>query len=262
MKASIVQTFVFAACIAGCGAASSPPPPPPSSGTVAWSIFNAADGGPTTCDGVSATTISLALAKPSGGAPVVVALPCARGNATFDADVGTYTVTPELLAADGTVLATAPGQTVVIPAGQPASLASLVFAATPLSGFVALSIANGTSGQSNCQAAGAGMTGVSLWLERSGNAGGCVPTTFVRSRAGAQTGTYAATSCSSPAVEPCIETDERLTAGMLSPGTYLLHVHGNKGADQCWNADETLTLAAGRPFVGTVSLVRGTGPGC
>jgi hypothetical protein len=189
-------------------------------------------------------------------------MPCARGTGVMEADVGTYTVTPELLGADGTVLATAPNQTVVIAAGQTAPLAPLVFAAPLPSGFLALSIVNGTAGLSNCQASGAGMTGTALWLERSGRKTGCAPTTFVRSRAGVQTGTYAATSCSTPAVNTCIETDERLTAGTLDPGTYVLHVRGNQGADQCWSADETITLLTGTPSVGTVTLSRGPGPGC
>lgn len=121
---------------------------------------------------------------------------------------------------------------------------------------VVLSLAAAPAG-ANCtsrDAGGAGITGVSIAVERAGGQSGCVPVTFLRARGTTQLGTYVANDCSAPAITSCIETDETLTVPSMEPGLYLIHAVGQIGTRACWRADETLEVAPGGTFVRTLNL--------
>jgi hypothetical protein len=142
--------------------------------------------------------------RAAGGASVTLTLPCARGGSAGELAVGAYRIMPQLVTADGAVLATAPDQSATVVAGNPIALAPVVFAAsTPAStrsGFLVASLSIGPAGVANCQG-GAGMTGVALVLAHG--EGGCAPVRMVRSRGGLLLGTYDANNCVSPSVTSC-----------------------------------------------------------
>jgi hypothetical protein len=239
--------------VSGCGGSA----PAQGSASLTWSIFDALNGQPATCATVSAVSVSLQLtSQANSGGSVTLSLPCARSGGTVELAVGTYRVVPQLVTADGTVLATAQDQTATVVAGQTTALVPALFAVSTRSGFFAVSLVTGTG--TNCRPDGAGITGVAMFLEHSG---GCAPTTLIRSRGNTQLGTYAS-NCSSPPVASCIEADEVLTAAGLQPGSYTLHVRGKKNALDCWKVDETFTLVPGRPLVRTLTLAHAPVPGC
>lgn len=123
---------------------------------------------------------------------------------------------------------------------------------------VVLSLAAVAPASANCtsrDAGGAGITGVSIAVERAGGQSGCVPVTFLRARGTTQLGTYVANDCSAPPITSCIETDETLTVPSMEPGSYLIHVVGQIGTRACWRADETLDVAPGGTLGRTLSLV-------
>lgn len=257
----LVSSLVGLACASGCSGGA------PASGSVSltWSIFDALNGQPATCATVSAVSVSLQLTRQAdSGGGVTLSLPCARGAATAELAVGTYRVVPQLVTADGAVLATAADQTATVAAGQTLALLPALFAASTRSGFLAVSLAAGGAGVTSCQPGGAGITGVAMSLEHAGGPGdsGCAPVTLVRSRRGAELGTYLANDCSSPSVTSCIEADEVIAAGDLTPGPYTLRVRGKKGPLTCWTLDETFTLVPDRPLVRTLTLAHAADPGC
>lgn len=247
----LVRSFLWLTCASGCSGGSMPAQ---GSVSLTWSIFDSVTGQPTTCAAVNAASVVLQLTSSTGGS--TLSLPCARDTGTAALAVGTYGVVPQLVTADGTVLATATDERATVAAGQTATLVPALFAASTNSGFLAFSLSTGAAGVTNCQG-GAGITGIAMSFEHSGG-GGCAKAVVVRSRGGNPLGTYVADDCSSPAVTSCIEADEVLTAGELKPGPYTLHVRGFNGARQCWSVDETFTLAPGRPLVRTLTLVRST----
>jgi len=257
LSGALLCSFIGLGCASGCGGGV----PARGSVSLTWSIFDALNGQPATCATVSAASVSLQLtSQAANGGSVTLSLPCARGTGTGGLAVGTYGVVPQLVAADGTVLATAPDQTATITAGQTAALVPALFAASTRSGFFAVSLSTGIAGATNCQSGGAGITGVAMSLEHSGS--GCAPKTLIRSRGATQLGTCDANNCSSPSVTSCIEADEVLTAGDLKPGPYTLRVRAKKGALDCWTLDERFTLVPGRPLVRTLTLAHAPAPGC
>ena len=257
----LLCSFVGVVGASGCGGSA----PAQGSVSLTWSIFDALNGQPATCATVSAASVSLQLtSQAASGGSVTLLLPCARGGGTGALAVGTYRVVPQLVTADGAVLATAPDQTATVTAGQTTALVPALFAASTRSGFFAVSLSTGAAGVTNCLPGGTGITGVVMTLEHAGGPvdSGCAPVTLIRTRGGTQLGSYVANNCSSPSVTSCIETDEVLTAGDLTPGPYTLRVRGKKGPLDCWKVDETFTLVAGRPLVRTLALAHTPDPGC
>jgi hypothetical protein len=175
---------------------------------------------------------------------------------------GVYNVTIELHAADGTRLATTPDQAnVSIRAGRLTTLAPVRFAATQTFRLV---VSLRTPATTNCQSAagGAGITGSTVTLERTDfQRAGCAAVTFTRALGSTQRGTYTV-DCSSPAVAPCIEKNETLTAS-VPPGNYLIHVGGERATNDCWHRDDAITVAASStPTTRIVALMHVNGPGC
>jgi hypothetical protein len=251
----LLCSFVGALGVSGCGGSA----PAQGSVSLTWSIFDGLNGQPATCATVGAASVSLqATSQAASGGSVTLSVPCARSSSgTIELAVGTYRIVPQLVTADGAVLATASDQTAAVTAGQTTALTPALFAASTRSGFFALSLSTGST---NCQPGGAGITGVSMFLEHAGD--GCAPTTLIRSRGGVQLGTYDINNCSSPSVTSCIEADELLTAGNLTPGSYILRVRAKRGPLDCWKLDETFTLVPGRPLVRTLTLAHAPDAGC
>lgn len=253
-----------AAVLALIGACTAGSPPQPTTGTVslAWSIFDATTQ-PATCDQVSARSVALQLRPRAGGNAIAAAMPCAPGAGTAPVAPGIYDIAIELHAADGIRLASAQDQTsITITAGQTTPLTAARFAANMTFRLVA-SIAAST--RTNCQSTtsgGAGITGTSVTLERTDpGREGCAAVTFSRAQGDTQGGTYTV-NCSVPAVTTCIENNETLTAS-VPPGTYQIHVRGKRGAFDCWQANDKLTVAAAtQPTLHTVALMHFEQPPC
>jgi hypothetical protein len=90
---------------------------------------------------------------------------------------------------------------------------------------------------------------------------GCAAVTFARAIGTTQRGTYTV-DCSSPAVASCIEKSETLTTS-IAPGIYLMHVRGKRAANDCWQRDDTFSVAASNtPTTHAVGLLHINGPGC
>jgi hypothetical protein len=259
----LVMVVVIAFALASC---SDGTPPAPSNGSIslAWSITDAR-GAPSTCAQVGGRSVVLRLRPRTGGDLVVTTLPCAISPGTAQVATGAYDVAIELHAADGTKLAAAPDQTnVSIRAGRVTTLTPVRFAATMKFRLV-VSIA--TPASTNCRpttSGGAGITGTTITLEGADpdpTRQGCAAVTFNRALGTTQRGMYTV-DCSSPAVAACIEKTETLTTS-IAPGIYRIHVRGKRATNECWQRDDTFTVAASNtPTRHAVGLLHINGPGC
>jgi hypothetical protein len=238
---------------AGCGSCT-PAPPPRGSVSLTWSLKDR-HGAATTCEHVGASTISLALRNRATGEHVSATFACTATRATTSLLApGAYDVALSLLALDGTVLATVPGQlAVTVVAGQVATLPPITFTADANAsgqGKLVLSVTTPPN-TSNCKTTGAGITAAFLTLNQV--EGSCAAITFVRTRDGKQIGTYAV-GCSVPINAGCIEADETFTAP-IDAGSYAVHVRGKLGGLDCWTLDEVLDVTPGATLTRTLKLV-------
>jgi hypothetical protein len=234
----------------------------PGSVSLAWSITSSS-GLPLTCAQAGAANVAVRFQSRTGGVPVFIAFPCANDTGTSNLAPGLYDVTIALRDATGETLATAPPQTsVAVAVGRTKVLAPVTFAVQNSRVVLTLEAENFTS---NCQPSslgGAGITGTTITIARNG--GGCAAAMLVRSRGGAQIGTYQV-NCSSPQIAECIERDETLTTTGLTPDAYVVHVRGKLGAAECWAADSELAVpASGQSGQVQTRIVlrRQTAPGC
>ena len=236
----------------------------PGSVSLTWSITSAS-GQPLTCAQAGATSVALRLQNRTGGTPVFTAFPCANSPGTANATPGLYDVAIELHDATGARLATSSPQTsVAVAVGRTKVLTPVTFAVGTGGGGnsrVALTLET-ENAASNCQSTssgGAGITGSTITIIRVG--GGCAAVTLVRSRGGAEIGTYKV-NCSSPDVAGCIERDETLTTTGLTPATYVVRVGGKVGAVDCWTAESQLDVPATGQLQTRIILRRQSTPGC
>jgi hypothetical protein len=234
----------------------------PGSVSLAWSI-NSSIGRALTCAQTGAANVALRFQSRTGGVPVFIAFPCANDTGTSNLAPGLYDVTIALRDATGETLATAPPQTsVAVAVGRTKVLAPVTFAVQNSRVALTLETENVAS---NCQpssSGGAGITATTITIVRVG--GGCAAATLIRTRGGAQIGTYQV-NCSSPQIAECIERDETLTTTGLTPDAYVVHVRGKLGAAECWAADSELAVpASGQSgqLQTRIVLRRQTAPGC
>lgn len=251
----LAALIVVALLAGGCGS----PTPPQTNGSImlTWSIIDQ-DHQPATCADVSARAVALQLRNRASGAIVATALSCAVSPGTAQVPAGSYDIDIALRDGEGGTLATAPRQAgVVVVANQSKQLAPVTFVASTAGGL-AISL-NAQSTIANCRtvtAGGAGISGITIALERiAPGQPRCTAATFIRRIGTQEVGTYVANDCAGPAVGACIERTETLGASVPA-GTYLMHVIGKIAARDCWRADATLTVTAGKTLTATVDLVR------
>ena len=231
----------------------------PGSVSLAWSIISAS-GRPLLCSEAGATSVALRLQSRTGGTPVFTAFPCANSPAVANVAPGLYDVAIELHNAASARLGTAPPQTsVAIAVGRTKVLTPVTFAVANSRVALSLEAENTTSNCRPSSAGGAGITGTTITIVRAG--GGCAAATLVRSRGGAQIGTYQV-NCSSPEVASCIEPDEILTTTGLEPNAYVARVRGLVGAAECWAAESQLDVPAAGQLQTRIVLRRQSAPGC
>lgn len=261
-----LRLYVMASLLAGagCGDEGGFPDagvtPVIATGNVAltWSLTDLA-GQPITCAQIGGTTVSMtlhSLDKIYGSAD---SFSCGNSpSVSAQADVGRYRVSA-VLQGTNLVPVAGPEQTdVVITANQTTQLTPVTFQ-VDASGTLALKLAVPPLA-SACGAApdGANINVHTLTLQHSD--GSCEPATFVRTKGGANVGSYTV-NCTSPVATPCIEADETLTATGLPSGPYTVHVRGLVGANTCWLNDDGLSVPAQSQLLSrTLNLAKQ--PGC
>ena len=262
MTTKLLCSIVALFALASSPACSNCSPDTAARGSVsaAWSITLL--GQPTTCARVGASTVIVLLHPRASGADITAAFACtATQGTTAPVAAGAYDATLSLLAADGSILATAPTQAGVTVGATPVvALAPVVFAVSNR-GKLVLSLTTPTT-RTNClprNQGGAGITGSVITLEHA--TGGCAPVTFVRARGNTTLGRYTVV-CSSPQVVSCIERDETLTVDGIESGSYAIHVGGLIGPIRCWVGDDALSVPAGASLVKAIELAPQQATGC
>jgi hypothetical protein len=236
----------------------------PGSVSLAWSVISVGDQ-PLTCAQIGATSVALRLQSRTGGTPLFTAFPCANSAGTANLAPGLYDAAVELRDASGARLAAAPPQnSVAVAVGRTTALTPVKFSIGGGGGgntrvALTLQAENTTSNCMPLSAGGAGITATTITVARV--AGGCAPVTLVRSRGGAQIGTYHV-NCSSPEVASCVERDETLTTTEFEPKAYVVRVRGLVGAVDCWAAESQLGVPVSGQLQTRIVLRRQNTPGC
>lgn len=255
------RLFVPVALVAiGCDGSGFPDAPLPDATTfgnvsVAWKLVDA-EGNAVACDRVGARTVGLTLRDQNGIAGVPASFSCGNSPSTTQLiKTGTYNIGFQLNGDGGTITTAMDQIGVEVTAGATAVVDPVTFVVDAKGGLTLALRAQGAT--SNCKPDGAGITGTTLTMVDAG--GACAAITFVRSRGGAQTGTYTV-NCAAPAVAPCLETDETLSVAAMPSGPYTMHVRGKVGATDCWKNDDALQVPAqSKTLTTTLNLARQTG---
>jgi hypothetical protein len=221
-------------CSGGSGLPDAGPPDAPADAgrfSISWTI---ADGTRTLrCDDVGALLVTVEVTGPDIAGGVVEAFSCAAGTGTSRILApGVYNLSFELIGRGGLSLGELSSQQIVVPGAGVVPAQPLAFPVSA-SGLIDARLVAGAD--MNCTAIGANLSAMTVVLERQG--GACVPTTFQISAGAAQpASTYVSTCGPTPAVSPCIERDQAVTASVNS-GAYVVRVRGLIGAATCWFAD-------------------------
>ena len=175
---------------------------------------------------------------------------------------GIYDIRFELSGVAG-VLATATEQMgIEIKSEQNTVLAPLTFA-VDAQGALALRLDAGKA-DGNCGAAptGAGITSTTITLEHAADSA-CEPVTFAISAGATKPAGSYTVDCQTPAVGPCIESDQNLTVSGVPSDSYRIHVRGRIGAINCFLNDDSLSVpTSGMTLTRTLNLAQQTIPGC
>jgi hypothetical protein len=225
--------------------------------SLAWSLTGP-DHQPIACDRVGATAVSLTARDRARGFTAITSVPCTASPSAQPLAAGVYDVAIALRTADGTLLATSPGQTAIVASGQLTLLAPAIF---ELGARLVLSF-SAESAARNCaplEDGGAGITRATVVLAHTGD--GCAPVTFVRTRGDTEVERYRV-SCRAPHVTSCIESDETLTVADIAPGRYTISVRGKIGALDCWESTEVIDVDWGLPTKRALELTQRRADGC
>ncbi len=262
-----VPLVLLAACGSGGGfpdANSIDAPAPTGAFSLAWTVTDAAHQ-PITCDRIGAVALTVTYHNRAFSGALTEVFDCATGFGTGTGLIeGQYDFDFELDATSG-ALATAPEQTPVqITANQTVALNPVSFA-VDATGGLALTINTGKPG-GNCAPAtsmGAGITSTTITLVHTSD-GSCAPITFAISAGATQPAGNYTINCAAPAVGPCIEHDQMVTATGIPSDAYTIHVRGNEAATPCWSNNDAFQIpAAGMTLMHGVNLAFATGmPGC
>jgi hypothetical protein len=174
---------------------------------------------------------------------------------------GIYDIRFELSGIAG-VLAMAPEQMAVeIKSQENTVLAPLTFA-VDAQGGLALRLDAGKAG-GNCGAtpAGAGITATTITLEHADTT--CAPVTFAISAGANQPAGSYTVNCQTPAIGPCIESDQELTVSGIPSDSYRIHVRGRIGANNCYLNDDSFQVPTnGAVLTRTLNLAHQMLPDC
>ncbi len=269
VRARLLACVVAAGCGGGGGfpdAAVDSPPPGPGSFSLDWSVTDTGNQ-PIACSKIGATAVTATLRNLAAVGGMTEVFTCATGSGTSQRDItpGTYEISFELDAGSGTVLQTAPTQhAVVIQSNQVTKLASLSFAVNATGGMKLHLASNKAGGNCGVAPSGAAIDAMTISIQH-GSTGPCEPIAFaIAAGATKPAGNYTV-DCTTPAVGPCIESDQEVTAIGVPSDQYTFHIHGNVAAATCWtNNDQVTVPPLGANAIKTLNLGQaapGT-PGC
>lgn len=264
-----MRSLLLVVLLAGCGGGGGFPdarpidgPGPMGTFSVTWTVSNTANQ-PVACSKIGALSVTVLahnLAVLGGTTQVFT---CETGMGMSQAmPVGTYDLGFELDSPSG-VLATVANQRVDINANQNTVLQPLAFS-LDATGALALTLASGKAG-GNCGATatgGAGITSTTITLVHASDLS-CAPVTFqISAGATKPAGTYTV-NCNTPAVIPCIEADQTLSATGVAADAYQIHVKASAGTDCYSNNDALQVPPLGKTLMRTLNLAFSAGTtGC
>lgn len=263
------RVWVLVTLIAACGGGGGFPdarpidgPGPMGTFSVTWTVSDTSNQ-PVACSkigGLSVTVLTHNLAVEGGSTQVFT---CETGMGMSQAmPVGSYDLAFELDGSTG-VLATVANQRIEITANQNTVLQPLAFS-LDATGALALTLATGKSG-GNCgttASGGAGITSTTITLVHTSDQS-CAPLTFqISAGATRPAGTYTV-NCTTPAIIPCIEADQTLSATGVAADGYQVHVKATAGTD-CWSNNDALQVPPlGKTLMRTLNLAYAAGTtGC
>ncbi len=256
---------MVAACGGGGGFPADAPiegPPPGGNIALTWSLTDT-NGQPIECGQVGGQVVTLVLRNRNVlGASTEVFTCSSLGGTTPLVAPGIYDIDFELRGTVGLLTMGGQQQGVIVTSSQTTELAPVTFA-VDATGGLDLDLTTGKPG-GNCKPTsemGAGITSTTITLVHTG--GGCEPVTFdISAGASDPAGAYVV-NCTSPAVAPCIETDQKLTVATMPSGTYEIHVRGQIAGVDCYANDDGLTVPPlAKVLRQTLGLAQQTTPGC
>ena len=222
--------------------------PPVGTFSLAWSVTDT-NAQTVTCDAIGAQAVTATLRNPDIEGGFTEVFSCSRLTGTSPGIApGTYRVDFDLNGATS-VLATSAQQTIEIKSGQNTALTL-----------------NSNKPAGNCSTAadGAGITNMTLTLEKASDLS-CAPVTFAVSAGAAGTARTYTVNCTAPATIPCLNADQALTVAGVASGNYRIHVRGRTSvAGACYVNDDTIPVPAlGMTTTRALNLALATGaPGC
>jgi hypothetical protein len=244
-------------------------PPPGGTFTLDWALGDTGNNA-ITCDQVGAQSVTVLTHNQAveGGNTQVFACSTLMGQSQAMSP-GVYDFDFALVAATGN-LATAPGQhSITISSGTNTRLAPLAFA-LDATGALALHLATGRT--TNCGTpagpTAGGITSTQITMTRNSDLA-CAPITLQIGASvisGALASSYTI-DCTNPAVGPCIETDQAVTATGVAADNYTIHIKGmqpGSPSKTCWtNGDSIVVPPLGGTLTRQLNLAFATGtPGC
>jgi len=233
--------------------------PPTGTFTLDWSVTDA-NGQAITCDQVGAQTVTvLAHNRAFEGGETEPFLCSSLMGQSPGLTPGTYDFMFQLIAASGN-LATAPAQTgIEIASNQNVRLTPLAFS-LDATGGMNLHVATNRAG-GNCGAApgGGGITSTTFTLLHSSDST-CQPLTLQIAAGATKPASMYTINCTTPAVGPCIESDQAITASGFAADSYQVHIAMKQGANQCWtNNDSIVVPPLGATLTRTLNLLFASG---
>jgi hypothetical protein len=233
--------------------------PPTGTFTLDWSVSDPG-GQAITCDQVGGQTVTVLAHNRAfeGGETEPFVCSTLMGQSPGLAP-GTYDFEFELDASSG-ILATAPGQYgIEIASNQNVRLAPLAFS-LDATGAMNLHLATNRAG-GNCGVPpnGGGITSTTITLVHSSDLS-CQPLTLQIAAGATKPQTMYVINCATPAVGPCIESDQAITATGFAADNYQIHIQMNQATNLCWtNNDSIVVPPLGATLMRTLNLLFASG---
>jgi hypothetical protein len=236
--------------------------PPPGTISLTWLVTDA-NGQPISCDQIGAQAVTLSIRQAGAAVGETAVFSCTSGGGTTQGfGPGTYVVDFELVDTAGRLAMLPRRGGVVVESGRDTPLGESVFEVDAVGGLDLFLRASGA--MSNCLPAnqmGAGWNSVTIQLIRPG--GVCQPGTITVGAGATRPGGMYTLTCPTPAMLPCIESDQQITAMGLPSDAYTIQIRGRANGNECWiNNDPIQVPALGRVLSRTLNVAKKPTPGC
>lgn len=243
----MVRRSLAVVMLAACGDAGGfpdaaiPDAAPTGTFSLSWSVIDQ-NSEPLACDRIAAQAMTVLPHHKDfeGGATQIFT--CSSGTGMSQAVIsGLYELNFELSGTFGLLARAATQFDIEVPVGGNVELDRLVFQVEALGG-VALKLASNMAG-GNCgatSASGAGIDSFIITLDRAAD-GTCAPVTLAVSQGATRPAASYTVNCATPAVIPCIEADQVLSATGIASDAYRIHIRGDAG-NTCYRNDDTIQV--------------------